>query len=77
MESNGIEYVIYEVQYDTVYYLSEVSSEEEAEDAETTTVHTQELACYSKTDDSVEIILYMESFDLDTALDFLHQFLGI
>lgn len=71
---NGIKYVTYEVNYDTTY---ETKSDDTTVSENTTeTVHTQQLACYSKSEDSMEIIVYMQEFDRDTALSYLQEFIG-
>lgn len=67
---DGIEYVAYEVNYDTTY-----EAEEEGEKDET--VHTQQISCYSKTDDAMEIIVYQAEFDRESALNALEEFLGV
>ena len=76
---DGIDFVAYEVNYDTEYVNEEstesVESTEEAEPS-TTTVHTQQIACYSKTDDSLEIIIYQNEFDKEAALEALEEFIG-
>ena len=76
---DGIDFVAYEVNYDTEYVNEEstesVESTEEAEPS-TTTVHTQQIACYSKTDDSLEIIIYQNEFDKEAALEVLEEFIG-
>lgn len=52
--------------------------EEESEDkGNVETVHTQQLSCYSKTDDAVEIILYQTEFNKEEALKTLESFLGV
>lgn len=71
---DGIDYVAYEVNYDVTYVLD---SDEESTESNETVVHTQEIACYSKTEDSVEIIIYQEEFNRENALNFLEEFLGV
>lgn len=74
---DGIEYVIYEVNYDTTYEnTSDSTKSTESTEAATSTVHTQQLACYSKTDDAMEIIVYQTKFNKDSALKYLKEFLG-
>ena len=69
-----VNFIVYEVNYDTEYTNDTVSSND-VEDA--TTVHTQQLACYSDTEDAIEIILYQTEFDRENALTYLEQFLGV
>ncbi len=56
--------------------LSQESTEESTEPSETT-VHTQQVCCYSKTDDSVEILIYQSEFNRDEAVKLLKEFLGV
>lgn len=76
---NGIEFVVYEVNYDTEYYSSDDTDEDSTEiaEVETEVVHTQQISCYSKTEDSLEIIIYQDEFDRDAALSLLKEFLGV
>ena len=71
---DGIDYVAYEVNYDVTYVLD---SDEESTESSETVVHTQEIACYSKTGDAVEIIIYQDEFNREDALSFLEEFLGV
>lgn len=79
---SGVNYKVYEINYDTTYTDTEPSSEAvedstEAMDNNSTVVHTQKIACYSDTEDPIEIILYLSEFDRDNALSLLREFLGI
>ncbi len=78
---DGIEFVAYEVNYDTEYDMStdETASGSATEDTEAKkeTVHTQQISCYSKTEDSVEIIIYQTDFDRDSAVKILKEFIGV
>lgn len=70
---NGVEFVAYEVNYDTTYE----GVDEDSTEVSTTVIHTQQIACYSKTDDSIEIIIYQETFDRIIALQLLQEVLGV
>lgn len=69
-----VNFIVYEVNYDTEYTNNTVSSNDAGD---VTTVHTQQLACYSDTEDAIEIILYQTEFDRENALTYLEQFLGV
>lgn len=68
IEKDGITYRSFLVGYDTEYYTDDTKTE-------TTTVHTDELMCYSDTKDAVEIVVYMSEWDTDEALKYLHTFI--
>ena len=69
VDVDGVTYVVYDINYDNTY---------KDEDGKDTVVHTQQLSCYSVTeDDAVEIILYQSEFNKEQALAVLHQFLGV
>lgn len=72
---DGVTYTAYEVNYDTTY--TNESEDDTDTEAESTVVHTQQIACYSDTEDAVEIIIYQESFDRDYAITILKELLGV
>lgn len=74
-----VEFVAYEVNYDTTYKdeTGKEKTENETEVAEDQTVHTQQISCYSKTDDAVEIIIYQTEFNRDEAMKLLKEFCGV
>lgn len=71
---DGTEYVAYEVNYDTEY---ETEQDEDTKESKKETVHTQQISCYSKTEDSVEIIVYQSEFNREESLSALKEFLGV
>lgn len=77
---NGIDFVAYEVNYDTEYP-NETESVESTEisenETEPTVMHTQQILCYSDTEDAVEIVISQATFDRDEALSKLQEFLGV
>lgn len=86
---NGVEFVAYEVSYDTEYEkeAEETESDEKKESGEdegessdkkeVETVHTEEICCYSNTEDPIEIVIYQSEFDKDSAVKYLKEFLGV
>lgn len=74
-----VEFVAYEVNYDTTYKdeTGKDKTEDETEIAEDQTVHTQQISCYSKTDDAIEIIIYQTEFNRDEAMKLLKEFCGV
>lgn len=75
-----VTYKMYDINYDNTYVDGEESTEalEEngTEEQGTTTIHTEKIACYSDTEDPIEIILYMSEFDKDKGVAYLKEFLG-
>lgn len=63
----GITYRVFEVHY---------TSLSENEDGEAMTVSTDCLMSYSDTEDSVEIVIYTGDWDINRALELLHDLLG-
>lgn len=74
-EVDGVTFKSYNVQYDTEYATSESVSENATEDV--TTVHTQQLVCYSDTEDPIEIVIYQTNFNREEAVNYLKEFLGV
>lgn len=74
-EVNGITYKCYEVNYDTEY--ESESADEESTETGTEIVHTQQIACYSNTEDAIELICYQTTFNRDEALGYIEEFLGV
>lgn len=70
----GVNFKVYEVNYDTEYVDDTVS---ENDSSGKTTVHTQQLACYSDTEDPIEVILYQTNFNREEAVNYLKEFLGV
>lgn len=75
-----VSYKLYEVNYDTTYTDDTSNSNEEgteSTEAKETVVHTQKIACYSDTEDPIEIIMYMAEFNKDKAISLIKEFLGV
>lgn len=69
---DGVNFKAYDVSFDTEYVDESVSTND------VTTVHTQQLVCYSDTsDDILEVIIYQSEYNKDKALDYLKDFLGV
>lgn len=69
VSADGHTYRIFHHSFDTEYYTNE-------EQTETQTVHTDELLGYSDTEDTVEIIMYMNEFNQEEGVAKLKEFLG-
>jgi len=72
---DGMNYVVYDVSYDTEYEVDE--DEDESTAPVTETIKTQQLTCYSKNEDTIEIVLYQSEFNKELALEKLEEFLGV
>lgn len=67
VEKDGITYKAYHVSYDIDY---SGTGEEDS------IVHSEQLMCYSDTEDPMEIIIYTGGYDEERSLELLHTFLG-
>ena len=88
-EIDGIKYHTYEVNFDTEYEVESDNSDEaaegsvndgqqnEKEETKKEIVHTQQISCYSDTEDPIEIIVYQTEFSRENAVKALEEFLGV
>lgn len=66
--SDGTVYRVFITDRDTEYYTDDTMSATE-------TVHSTELSAYTDTEDAIEIIIYMETFNQEQALQLLQEFI--
>ena len=78
-EKDGITWTCFDVSFTTDYtnYYDEDGNELAEEDVVKNIIPTQQLACYSDTEDPVEILVYSEDNNVDTEVAMLKEFLQV
>ncbi len=71
---DGVTFKTFAVEYDTEYENEETSTDDK--DKEPVIVHTQQLACYTDTEDAIEILVVQEEYDQEKGIELLHEFIG-
>ena len=76
-ESNGITWTCFNVSFSTDYtnYYDSDGNPIPEEDIVRNVIDTQHLACYSDTEDPIEILVYEENNNVDTELSMVKEFL--
>lgn len=67
--SEGNTFRVFQVDRDTEYYTDDTMTD-------TQIIHSTELAAYSEDIDAIEILIYMQSFDMNTAVSLMTEFIN-
>lgn len=69
VDSAGHKFRVYQVDRDTEYYTDDTRTETEI-------VHSTELVAYSGNEDALEVLVYMQTYDEETAVYILSEFIN-